>query len=260
MDRKSRKILYGTIIIICIAVAVLSIVIDMIPRLPKTNSEIKRIAVSKTNSIIDNKLEIIYNKFKDCYSFNLVISKKSARNEDEAKDIAIEYKDNLKYIKDLEYIELTEEEQYYIFKGEYTTADSHKYEKYVLIFKTDYFEYPYYKKYTDETLIKEFGDILVCSNYSIESFIKSEIIRDKDKFEYKCYYVDKSYTSPKPVNGMSLAVITGCKYYLDEISFTIDKTTGETDISIEENPYVNNSNYVEVKMKITTLKEFEEDY
>ena len=100
-----------------------------------------------------------------------------------------------------------------------------------LVFKSDYFEYPYLKKYNDDISIKEFGDILSVINYGNNKIIKSEIKDNKESFTY----------------------------YLKKATFTVNKSTGKTDLYIKQKSFLGDVDYKNSYypyMHVETIKSF----
>lgn len=85
------------------------------------------------------------------------------------------------------------------------------------------------------------GDILAIITYSHTPFIKSTVKSNKKSFTYTLYYA-----SEVQHHNSELAVIysTGCT--LKKATFTVDKSTGYTDLKLREpnayNPYRPNMN------------------
>lgn len=191
---------------------------------------------------------------------------KSANTLDEAKNISLEYKDELnegisnelnkssyESYTEFEYNDLIETTYYYKFIGEYTykykrssTIIEEYSKKYAfLVFKSDYFEYPYLKEYSDSYEIKEFGDILAVINYGSEKLIKSEVEDNGEIFTYNLYTILKTYSGPDlGSSNFDIDVITGENYYLRKATFTVNKLTGETNLDIKQGSY---QGYMEYK-------------
>ena len=97
----------------------------------------------------------------------------------------------------LKYAQSYETKQYYKYIGTYT----YKYRRTstlseticesptLLIFKTDYFNYPYFKECTNKQSVKEFGDLLAVLNMNRDTIIKTSIKENKNTFHI--YYAKK---------------------------------------------------------------------
>ena len=247
-----------------------------------SNTEIKEIANDDQYEIEDEQLKRFSNDLLK--EGELIVSKESADSLEDAQKLSMEYKDKLnegianelntssyESYTNFEYIDLVETTYYYKFIGEYTykyirtstRIEDHSKKYAFLVFKSDYFEYPYLKKHNDDISIKEFGDILSVINYGNRKIIKSEIKDNKESFIYNLYYIEKSYSGPKP-NSLGLApdVITAEFYFLVKATFTVNKLTGETDLDINQNYY---QGYMDYKnsyypcMNIEIIKLFREE-
>ena len=152
----------------------------------------------------------------------------------------------------LKYAQSYETKQYYEYIGTYT----YKYRRTstlseticesptLLIFKTDYFNYPYFKECTNKQSVKEFGDLLAVLNMNRDTIIKTSIKENKNTFTYTVYYVGRSYYGPSADrNGIAPAVIKGVNYYMDKATLTVDKITGKTNLTLNKGGYVENMKY-----------------
>ena len=244
-----------------------------------SNSEIKKIANDYQYEIEDEQLNKIYNDLLG--EGTLIVSKETASTLNEAKNLSLEYKEKLnerisnelntssyESYTGFEYIDLIETTYYYKYIGEYTykyrrtsTLIKDYSQKYTfLIFKSEYFDFPYLKKYSDSYEIKEFGDILAVINHGNEKIIKSEVENNGRSFTYNLYYISKSYSGPDSDSSELVAdVITGEHYALEKASFTIDKSTGKSDLSIKQSSYQGDLDYKNSYypyMNIETIKSF----
>ena len=268
-ENNKKKITLKTkiiIILVCIIlIAVIAIIawklvennITLASGISMSNSEIKRIADDYQYEIEDEELKKFYNDLLG--EGRLIVSKESASTLDEAKNLSLEYKEKLnegianelntdsyELYTDFKYIDLIETTYYYKFIGEYTykyrrasTLIEDNSAKYTfLVFKSDYFEFPYLKNYSDSYQIKEFGDILAVMNYGSKKIIKSEVEDNGGSFTYNVYYISKSYRGNDPDSSGTVAdVITGENYSLEKAGFTIDKSTGMSDLAINPDSY-----------------------
>lgn len=275
------------IIIILVALIILGVILFWIfsknSEILISNSEIKNIANDSQYEIEDEQLKKIYNDLSG--EEKLIVSKESASTLDEAENFSLEYKDKLnegisnelntsiyESYTEFEYIDLIETTYYYKYIGEYT----YKYkrtsniiedcsQKYIfLIFKADYFEYPYLKKYSNDSLIKEFGDILAVISYGNDKIIKSEVEDNGDSFTYNLYYISKSTILPTPdSSGIAPTIILGEQYFLEKATFTVDKSTGKTNLNINQSSYQGHMDYKNSYypyMNTETIKSFSEKY
>lgn len=261
-EKKVIKLKLNIIIaIILVALIIVGMILFWIfwkkKEIPISNSEIKKIANDYQYEIEDEQLKKFYNDLLG--EGTLIVSKESVSTLDEAKNLSLEYKDKLnegisnelntssyESYTEFEYIDLIETTYYYKYIGEYTykyrrtstLIEDHSQKYTFLVFKSDYFDFPYLKKYSDSYEIKEFGDILAVINYGNKKIIKSEVEDNGESFTYNLYYISKSYSGPKPdSSGLAPAVITGEHYSLERASFTIDKSTGKSDLSIKQSSY-----------------------
>lgn len=285
-EKKVIKLKLNIIIaIILVALIIVGVILFWIfsrnSEISISNSEIKKIANDYQYEIEDEQIKKFYNDLLE--EGTLIVSKESASTLDEAENLSLEYKDKLnegisnelntssyESYTGFEYIDLIETTYYYKYIGEYTykyrrtsnLIEDHSQKYIFLIFKADYFEYPYLKKYSDDSSIKEFGDILAVINHGNEKIIKSEVEDNGRSSTYNLYYISKSYSGPDPdSSGLVAAVITGEHYSLEKASFTIDKSTGKSDLSIRQSSY---QGYLDYKnsyypyMNIETIKSFSE--
>ena len=124
-----------------------------------------------------------------------------------------------------------------------------------LVFKSDYFEYPYLKKYNDDISIKEFGDILSVINCGNSKIIKSEIKDNKESFTYNLYYISKNFSKQNGVDKY----LYGVNYYLKKATFTVNKSTGKTDLYIKQKSFLGDVDYKNSYypyMHVETIKSF----
>lgn len=279
-EKKSIKIKLNILIIIILVVLLIVGVLIFVVSSSKiefslSNSEIKHIADNYQYEIYDEKLRETYNELLG--DATLIVSKTSASTLEDAQKLSIEYKEKLNenikndYIvstyeshTDFEYIDFIETEYYYKYIGKYdytyrrtsTLIEDHSQKYEFLIFKTDYFNYPYLKKYDNEDAIKQFGDILAVLNCGNRKLIKSIVEDDGKNFTYELYYISKTYSSAEMQD-----VITATHYSLEKAMFTVDKSTGKIDLDINSDSYqgsmvYENSYYP--RMKIKTIKYFSE--
>lgn len=283
-EKKSIKlnILIIIILIVLLIVGVLLFVVSSSKtEFSLSNSEIKHIADNYQYEIYDEKLRETYDELLG--DATLIVSKTSARTLEDAQKLSIEYKEKLNenikndYIvstyeshTDFEYIDFIETEYYYKYIGKYdytyrrtsTLIEDHSQKYEFLIFKADYFNYPYLKKYDNGDEIKQFGDILAVLNCGNRKLIKSIVEDDGKNFIYELYYISKSYSGPTPdSSGLAPDVITATHYSLVKATYTVDKSTGKTDLNINNDSYqgsmvYKNSYYP--RMKIETIKYFSE--
>ena len=277
-EKKVIKLKLNIIIaIVLVALIIVGVILFLIffkkSEIAISNSEIKKIANDSQYEIEDELLKKFYNDLLG--GGTLIVSKESASTIDEAKKFSLEYKDklnegisntlntsNYESYTEFQYIDLIETTYYYKYIGEYTykhkrtstLIEDHSQKYTFLVFKSDYFDFPYLKKYSNSYDIKEFGDILAVINYGNKKIIKSEVEDNVESFTYNLYYISKSY-NPKPGN-----YVTSKEYYsLEKASFTIDKSTGKSDLSIKQSSY---QGYMEYKnsyspyMNIETIKSF----
>lgn len=285
-EKKIIKLKLNIIIaIILVALIIVGVILFWIfswnSEISISNSEIKKIANDYQYEIEDEQLKKFYNDLLG--EGTLIVSKESASTLDEAENLSLEYKDKLnegisnelntssyESYTGFEYIDLIETSYYYKYIGEYTykyrrtsnLIEDHSQKYIFLIFKADYFEYPYLKKYSDHSSIKEFGDILAVINYGNNKIIKSEVEDNGGSFTYNLYYISKSYSGPNPdSSGLVAAVITGEHYSLEKATFTVDKSTGKTNLDIKQSSY---QGYMDYKnsyypcMNVETIKSFSE--
>lgn len=285
-EKKVIKLKLNTIIVIILVILIIAGVILFITfskksEISMSNSEIKNIATDYQYEIKDEQLRETYNELLG--NETLIVSKESAKTLEEAERLSIEYKNKLNtglvndYVvktyeshTDFEYIDLIETDYYYKYIGEYsykyrrtsTIIEDHSQKYVLLIFKSDYFDYPYFKKYTDEYSIKEFGDILAVLNFGRNKIIKSTVENDIQKFTYNLYYVSISYSGPAPdSSGLAAAVITATHYSLEKATLTVDKTTGKINLDINQGPYQGYMDYKNSyypRMNTVTIKSFSE--
>lgn len=285
-EKKVIKLKLNTIIVIILVILIIAGVILFITfskksEISMSNSEIKNIATDYQYEIKDEQLRETYNELLG--NETLIVSKESAKTLEEAERLSIEYKNKLNtglvndYVvktyeshTDFEYIDLIETDYYYKYIGEYsykyrrtsTIIEDHSQKYALLIFKSDYFDYPYFKKYTDEYLIKEFGDILAVLNFGRNKIIKSTVENDIQKFTYNLYYVSISYSGPAPdSSGLVADVITATHYSLEKATLTVDKTTGKINLDINQGSYLGYMDYKNSyypRMNTVTIKSFSE--
>lgn len=268
-EKNKKRITLKTKIIIflvcIILIAVIAIIawklvennITLASGISMSNSEIKRIANDYQYEIEDEHLKKFYNDLLS--EGKLIVSKESASSLDEAKNLSLEYKEKLnegianelntgsyESYTDFEYIDLIETTYYYKFIGEYTykyrrtstIIEDNSVQYTFLVFKSDYFEFPCLKNHNDSYQIKEFGDILAVINYGSKKIIKSEVKDNGGSFTYNVYYISKSYRGNDPDSSGTVAdVITEENYSLEKASFTIDKSTGMSDLAINPDSY-----------------------
>lgn len=288
-EKKVVKLKLNTIIVaILVILIIVSIILFVVSskkmeivEIAMSNSEIKKIANNYQYKIDDAQLEKINNDLLG--EGTLIVSKESAKTLDDAERLSIEYKNKLNtelandYIvttyeshTDFEYIDFIETDYYYKYIGEYTykyrrtstKIEDHS-EKYAfLIFKSDVFDYPHFKKYNDEYSIKEFGDILSILNFGRNKIIKSTLEENGQKFIYNVYYVSKSYSGPEPdSSGLVAAVITATHYSLEKSTFEVNKTTGKINLNINHGSYMGTLDYKNSfypRMSVKTIKSFSE--
>lgn len=280
-EKKIIKLKFSTIIAIILVVLtitglILFYIFSKKSEISLSDDEIKRIVNSSQYETEDEQLKEFYNELLD--DGTLIVSKESASTVDEANNLSIEYKDKLnegisnelnsssyESYTNFEYIDFIETTYYYKYIGEYTykyrimsdliTDYSSKYT--FLIFKSDYFEFPYLKEYRNSSKIKEFGDMLTIINFGNEKLIKSEVKDNGECFVYDVYYADKMAIGPD-----MLDVITEEKYFLNKASFTVDKSTGKTDLYINQSyyqGYMDYKNSYNPRMNIVNIKSFVEE-
>lgn len=214
-------------------------------------------------AIQDEYLQKTYNELFGNSVQSLIVSNQSAKTLQDANKLWDEY---VKEFNDgaskefrseeafsgLKYAQSYETKQYYKYIGTYT----YKYRRTstlseticgsptLLIFKTDYFNYPYFKECTNKQSVKEFGDLLAVLNMNRDTIIKTSIKENKNAFTYTVYYVGRSYYGPSADrNGIAPAVIKGIIYYMDKATLTVDKTTGKTNLTLNKGGYVENMKY-----------------
>ena len=285
-EKKVIKLKLNTIIVIILVILIIAGVLLFITfskksEISMSNSEIKNIATDYQYEIQDEQLRETYNELLG--NETLIVSKESAKTLEEAERLSIEYKNKLNtglvndYVvktyeshTDFEYIDLTETDYYYKYIGEYyykyrrtsTKIEDHSQKYAFLIFKSDYFDYPYFKKYTDEYSIKEFGDILAVLNFGRNKIIKSTVENDIQKFTYNLYYVSISYSGPAPdSSGLAADIITATHYSLEKATLTVDKTTGKINLDINQGSYLGYMDYKNSyypRMNTVTIKSFSE--
>ena len=286
-EKKVIKIKLNTIIAIVLVVlsifgAVLYMAFSNKYEFSMSNTEIKKIASDSQYKIKDKQLEKFFNDLLK-EGETLIVSKESAKTLEDAERLSIEYKNKLNIglandnivqksesYTDFEYINFIETDYYYKYIGEYTYQYSRTSNKIMnkytfLIFKSDYFEYPYLKKYNDDISIKEFGDILSVINYGNNKIIESEVKDNEESFIYNLYYVFES-SRLGGSNGSSgfdtqEINITGVDYFLNKATFTVNKLTGKTDLDIKQGSYQGYMDYENSYypcMDIETIKSFYE--
>lgn len=219
-EKKVIKLKLNIIAIVLVALIIVGVVLFLIffkkSEIAISNSEIKKIVNDSQYEIEDELLKKFYNDLLG--GGTLIVSKESASTIDEAKKFSLEYKDklnegisntlntsNYESYTEFQYIDLIETTYYYKYIGEYiykykitSTLIEDRSQKYTfLVFKSDYFDFPYLKKYSNSYDIKEFGDILAVINYGNKKIIKSEVEDNVESFTYNLYYISKSY-NPKP--------------------------------------------------------------
>lgn len=283
-EKKVIKIKLSTIIAIVLVILIIFGTISFIAfskkqEISMSNSEIKNIATDYQYEIQDEQLKEIYNKLLG--EETLIVSKESAKTIENAERISIEYKNKMntglandytietyESYTDFEYIDFIETDYYYKYIGEYTykyrrtstNIEDHSQKYAFLIFKSDYFDYPYLKKYNDEYSIKEFGDILAVLNFGRNKLIKSTVKENAQKFTYNLYYISISYSGPEPdSSGIAAAVITATNYSLEKATLTVDKTTGKINLDINQGSYLGYMDYKNSYypcMNTVTIKSF----
>lgn len=284
-EKKVIKLKLNTIIAMIVILIILGIILFLTfskkSEISMSNSEIKNIATDYQYEIQDEQLKENYNKLLG--EETLIVSKESAKTLEDAERLSIEYKNKLNtgldndYIvktyeshTEFEYIDFIETDYYYKYIGEYTykyRRTSTKIEDYLqkyafLIFKADYFDYPYLKEYNDDYSIKEFGDILAILNFEKNKIIKSTVEDNGQKFTYNLYYISISYSGPNSNgSGLVLDVITSTNYALEKATFTVDKRTGKINLDINQGSYLGYMDYKNSyypRMNIQTIKYFSE--
>lgn len=285
-EKKVIKLKLNIIIVIILVILIIAGVLLFITfskksEISMSNSEIKNIATDYQYEIKDEQLRETYNELLG--NETLIVSKESAKTLEEAERLSIEYKNKLNtglvndYVvktyeshTDFEYIDLIETDYYYKYIGEYsykyrrtsTIIEDHSQKYAFLIFKSDYFDYPYFKKYTDEYSIKEFGDILAVLNFGRNKIIKSTVENDIQKFTYNLYYVSISYSGPAPdSSGLAADVITATHYSLEKATLIVDKITGKINLDINQGSYLGYMDYKNSyypRMNTVTIKSFSE--
>lgn len=284
-EKKVKKLKLSIIIAIILDALIIIGVIFSLIFLKKTemsNREIKIIANDYKYEIEDEQLKENYNNLLG--EGKLIVSKESAGTLDEAKKLSLEYKDkwnegisnelyavNYESYTNFEYIDLIETTYYYKFIGEYTykyrkssTITEEYSPKYTfLIFKSNYFELPYLKNHSNSYEIKEFGDILAVMNCEKSKIIKSEVEDNRRTFTYNLYYISKSYSGTDSGNSrLSPAVLGKENYSLNKAGFTVDKSTGKTDLSINKGSHQGCKDYKNSYypyMNVETIKSVSED-
>ena len=284
-EKKVIKIKLNILImIILFAIIIVGVILFMIfskkSDFSMPNSEIKKIADDYQYEIRDEQLRKIYNEVLS--DATLIVSKTSSNTIDEAQKLANEYKEKLNenldndYIvstyeshTNFEYTDFLETECYYKYTGEYsykyrrtsTRIEDHSVKYEFLIFKSNYFDYPYLREYNNKDAIKQFGDILAVLNSGNRKLIQSIVEDSGEIFTYKLYYISKKYSRPT-LDGSRLApnVITGTHYSLEKAFFTVDKSTGKIDLDINNDYYqgnmvYKNSYYPRINTEI--IKEFD---
>ena len=285
-EKKVIKIKLSTIIAIVLVVLIilgtlLFIAFSNKSEISMSNNEIKNIATDYQYEIQDEQLKETYDKLLG--KETLIVSKESAKTLGEAERLSIEYKNKLNiglvndYVvktyeshTDFEYIDLIETDYYYKYIGEYTykyrrtstKIEDHSQKYAFLIFKSDYFDYPYLKKYNNEYSIKEFGDMLAVLNFGRNKLIKSTVEENAQKFTYNLYYISRSYSGPAPdSSGLVADVITATHYSLEKATLTVDKTTGKINLDINQGSYLGYMDYKNSyypRMNTVTIKSFSE--
>lgn len=200
-----KKIKCIKIIILLVVIGLVLVMILNKKEIIIFNNDIENIANNDHYEIKDNKLKETFNEFKE--DFGLAISKTSADTLEDAKEKSIKYKEYLnknidtKYKLDSEEIQrefkntnFIETEYYYKFTYENIGKNIFYDQKTVLIiFKADYFNYPYFKKYSNKDTIKKFGDILSIINLGDRKLIKSKVKDNGKSYTYEVYYVLKNF-------------------------------------------------------------------
>lgn len=285
-EKKVIKIKLSTIIAIVLVVLIilgtlLFIAFSNKSEISMSNNEIKNIATDYQYEIQDEQLKETYDKLLG--KETLIVSKESAKTLEEAERLSIEYKNKLNiglvndYVvktyeshTDFEYIDLIETDYYYKYIGEYTykyrrtstKIEDHSQKYAFLIFKSDYFDYPYFKKYNNEYSIKEFGDMLAVLNFGRNKLIKSTVEENAQKFTYNLYYISRSYSGPAPdSSGLVADVITATHYSLEKATLTVDKTTGKINLDFNQGSYLGYMDYKNSyypRMNTVTIKSFSE--
>lgn len=285
--KKTIKIKLSIIIVIVLVVliilgTILFIEFSKNPEFSMSNSQIKKIANNYKYEIQDEQLKETYNELLG--KETLIVSKESAKTLEDAERLSTEYKNKLNtglanddYIvkkheshTDFEYIDFIETDYYYKYIGEYTykyrrtsTIIEEQSQKYAfLIFKSDYFDYPYLKKHNDEYSVKKFGDILAVLNFGVNKIIKSTVEEDEQKFLYNVYYIEISYSGPDSHDSIVVStVITATHYDLKKATLTIDKTTGKINLDMHQGYYLGNMDYKNsyyLRMNVENIKSFSE--
>lgn len=234
-------------------------------------------------AIQDEYLQKTYNELFGNKVQSLIVSNQSAKTLQDANKLWDEYVKEFnnsaskefkseEAFSGLKYAQSYETKQYYKYIGTYT----YKYSRTstlseticesptLLIFKTDYFNYPYFKEYTNKQSVKEFGDLLAVLNMNRDTLIKTSIKENKNTFTYTVYYVSSSSYGPSADrNGIAPAVIKGVNYYMDKATLTVDKITGKTNLTLNKGGYVENMKYknsyyprLDIKTIMTYNKEF----
>lgn len=285
-EKEVIKIKLSTIIAILLVVLIilgtlLFIAFSNKSEISMSNNEIKNIATDYQYEIKDEQLRETYNELLG--NETLIVSKESAKTLEDAERLSIEYKNKLNtglandYIvetyeshTDFEYIDFIETDYYYKYIGEYTykyrrtstKIEDHSQKYAFLIFKSDYFDYPYFKKYNNEYSIKEFGDMLAVLNFGRNKLIKSTVEENSQKFTYNLYYISRSYSGPAPdSSGLIADVITATHYSLEKATLTVDKTTGKINLDINQESYLGYMDYKNSyypRMNTVTIKSFSE--
>lgn len=245
---KNKKLLLILILIVILLIAIICLALYFSRNTSlffMSKRKIKEIAKNDKYEIQDKQIKQIYNEILG--DGTVIVSKENANTLEYAQNLANEYKDKVnngisnklnKYPydspTDFEYIDLIETPSYYKYIGEYTykyyrTSDiienySETYS--FLIFKSDYFEYPYLKKYSTISQIKEFGDILAVFSYNKFKIVKSLVEDKEDEFIYNVYWIN-SYSELEVTDPDTY-------YFLHKSSFTVNKSTGETSLGIRK--------------------------
>lgn len=283
-EKKVIKIKLSTIILIVLVIliilgTILFIAFSKKSEISMSNSEIKNIATDYQYEIQDEQLKETYNKLLG--EEPLIVSKESAKTIENAERLSIEYKNKMntglandytietyESYTDFEYIDFIETDYYYKYIGEYTykyrrtstNIEDHSQKYAFLIFKSNYFDYPYLKKYNDEYSIKEFGDMLAVLNFGRNKLIKSTVKENAQKFTYNLYYISISYSGPEPDSyGIAPDVISATNYSLEKATLTVDKTTGKINLDINQGSYLGYMDYKNSyypRMNAVTIKSF----
>lgn len=281
-EKKVIKIKLSTIIAIVLVIfgTISFIAFSKKQEISMSNNEIKNIATDYQYEIQDEQLKETYDKLLG--KETLIVSKESAKTLEDAKRLSIEYKNKMntglandytietyESYTDFEYIDFIETDYYYKYIGEYTykyrrtstNIEGYSQKYAFLIFKSDYFDYPYLKKYNDEYSIKEFGDILAVLNFGRNKLIKSTVKENAQKFTYNLYYISISHSGPVPdsPSGLVEAVITATNYSLKKATLTVDKTTGKINLDINQGSYLGYMDYKNSyypRMNAVTIKSF----